>query len=190
MTENNGAMPPKKRKNIIICTEKLLPMTLAVVVLILDQLTKFLITAYIPMNTIGCSFFGDFLRIIHVRNPGIAFSIGHGLPSAVRGVLFAVMPLAVIIMVLAVYFRNTDFTQFQRWTIAGIAGGGIGNLIDRCFRPFGVVDFIDIKFYGLFGLERWPTFNVADMSVLICGILLLGSFVLSLRKESAQNAAG
>lgn len=187
MTEDNGIVPPKKQKNVIICTEKILPMTLALAVLILDQLTKFLITVYVPMNTIGCSFFGDFLRIIHVRNPGIAFSIGHGLPSAVRSVLFAAMPLIVIVIVLAVYFRNTDFTRFQRWTIAGIAGGGIGNLIDRCFRPHGVVDFIDIKFYGLFGLERWPTFNIADMSVLICGVLLLGSFIFSMRKETTQN---
>ena len=39
----------------------------------------------------------------------------------------------------------------------GIVGGGLGNLVDRFFRKEGVVDFIDVKFYGLFGLERWPT---------------------------------
>ena len=61
-------------------------------------------------------------------------------------------------------------------SVCGIVGGGIGNLIDRFFRPEGVVDFIDVKFYGLFGMERWPTFNVADSAVVVCGILLIISF--------------
>jgi signal peptidase II len=66
----------------------------------------------------------------------------------------------------------------------GIIGGGFGNLIDRFFRPDGVVDFIDVKFYGLFGLERWPTFNVADSAVVVCGSLLFISMLFfSVKKE-------
>ncbi len=59
-------------------------------------------------------------------------------------------------------------------------GGGIGNLIDRIFRSLRVVDFISVKFYGIFGLERWPTFNIADASLVVSGILLA---VLLLEKE-------
>ena len=74
----------------------------------------------------------------------------------------------------------------------GIVGGGFGNLIDRFFRAEGVVDFIDVKFYGLFGMDRWPTFNVADSAVVVCGILLVISFfVTSIREaktEKSQNA--
>jgi len=51
-------------------------------------------------------------------------------------------------------------------------GGGIGNLIDRIFRSFRVVDFISVKVYGFLGFERWPTFNVADASLVVSGILL------------------
>ena len=68
--------------------------------------------------------------------------------------------------------------------MAGIIGGGFGNLIDRIFRPAGVVDFIDVRFYGIFGLERWPTFNVADASVVVAGILLIVSFILEKDKEN------
>ena len=69
----------------------------------------------------------------------------------------------------------------------GIAGGGFGNLIDRFFRAEGVVDFIDVKFYGLFGMERWPTFNVADSAVVVCGILLIISFIVTSIKESKSS---
>lgn len=163
---------------------KLLPLVLTVVVFVLDQGTKMAIVKTIPPYTIGASFFGDFLRIIHVYNPGIAFSMGNSLPDTLRGLLFAIIPLVVLLVVLGIYFRNDDFTFFQRWTVAGIIGGGLGNIYDRFFRPEGVVDFIDVKFYGLFGLERWPTFNVADAAVLICGFLLIISFIRAMIQES------
>lgn len=64
-----------------------------------------------------------------------------------------------------------------------ILGGGVGNIIDRIFRPLGVVDFIDVRFYGLFGLERWPTFNIADSAIVVGGILLIISLLTSIRRD-------
>lgn len=166
---------------------KLLPLVLTVVVFVLDQGSKLLIIKTIPPYTIGASFFGDFLRIIHVYNPGIAFSMGNSLPDTLRSLLFAIIPLVVLVVVLGIYFRNDDFTCFQRWAVAGIIGGGLGNIYDRFFRSEGVVDFIDVKFYGLFGLERWPTFNIADAAVLICGFLLIISFIRAMIQESKAD---
>ena len=162
---------------------KLLPLVLAVGVIVLDQITKALVCRFIPVNTIGTQFLGDFLRIIHVRNPGVAFSFGARWSDAVRRLAFSVIPIIVLGIVLGVYFRNNDFTKLQRWAICGIVGGGFGNIIDRIFRPAGVVDFIDVKFYGLFGLERWPTFNVADSAVVVCGIILIVSYIVQRVKE-------
>ena len=141
---------------------KLLPFILTAVVIILDQLTKLLIVKNIQYGTIGVQFFGDFLRIVHISNTGVAFSVGASWSETARHLLFSLLPLIVIGVVVVVYFRNNEFTYLQRWAITGIIGGGLGNLIDRFFRSEGVVDFIDVKFYGLFGLQRWPTFNVAD----------------------------
>lgn len=167
---------------------KLLPLALTIIVIVLDQITKMLVVRFIPMNTIGTQFFGDFLRIIHVRNPGVAFSVGAGLSYSVRRILFSIVPVVVLVLVVVIYFRNNDFTKLQRWAICGIVGGGFGNIIDRIFRPAGVVDFIDVKFYGLFGFDRWPTFNVADSAVVVCGILLIVSFIITIIKESkAKN---
>ena len=153
-------------------------------ILILDQITKAVIVHLIPRNTVGISFWGDFFRIIHVRNPGIAFSLGDGMPLLLRKGLFIILPL-VILVLLAVYtLKNPRLPRLQRYAIAGILGGGLGNILDRIFRPLGVVDFLDFRFYGLFGLERWPTFNVADMSVVISGILLVLAFIFEERKSS------
>lgn len=165
----------------------ILPFILTILVIIADQITKALIVKYIPLYTIGYSFFGDFLRIVHVANTGVAFSIGDSMPLILRRLLFGIVPLVVMAIVVAVYFRNKDFNNLQRWAIAGIVGGGIGNIIDRFFRAEGVVDFIDVKFYGLFGLERWPTFNVADAAVVVCGILLVISFVIEIVKENKNK---
>lgn len=177
--------------------KKLVPLILTLFVILLDQITKILIVKNIPLYEIGASYFGGFFRIIHVNNPGIAFSIGQGWSLAVRGVLFRAVPLIVLAVVLGVYMRNDDFSSLQRWSIAGIAGGGFGNLIDRFFRAEGVVDFLDFKWFGIekfmntrlkfLGWERWPTFNIADAAVVVCGILLIISFLITVKKTQKKG---
>ncbi|MBQ9495518.1 MAG: signal peptidase II [Treponema sp.] len=177
-------MRMEKIKNL---SEKLLPLVLTVFIVAVDQITKMVVAKTIAPFSIGKSFFGDLLRIVHVSNTGVAFSVGDSLPDAMRRFLFAILPLVAIILVLAVYFRNDDFTKLQRWLVCGIVGGGLGNLIDRFFRAEGVVDFIDVKFFGLFGLERWPTFNVADSSVVVCVIILMISLLASINKTEREE---
>ena len=167
--------------------KKLLPFILTAVVIILDQITKALVVKHIPLMTIGYQFFGDFLRIIHVANTGVAFSMGDSLPLILRRFVFGLVPTIVMALVVVVYLRNSDFTLLQNWAICGIVGGGIGNVIDRFFRAEGVVDFIDVKFYGLFGLQRWPTFNVADSAVVVCGIILIITFNIQVKNESKEG---
>ncbi|MBI9101136.1 MAG: signal peptidase II [Spirochaetales bacterium] len=166
----------------------LLPFSLTLFILISDQLTKLLVVQNIPINTIGHTLFGGFLRIIHVRNLGIAFSMGDGLSNIFRIGLFIVLPLCVLTFMVFYYLRHTDITFLQRWIMTGILGGGLGNIIDRIFRTEGVVDFIDFKFYGILGMNRFPTFNIADMSVVICGFLLVVSFIIEERKKNEQES--
>ncbi|TXT48687.1 MAG: signal peptidase II [Spirochaetes bacterium] len=139
----------------------------------LDQLTKELIQRRIPYNTVGARLWNDFLWIVHTKNLGIAFSIGDGLPQAARVLLFIGLPLVFLIFTVLYCLRAETLTRFQRASIYLIISGGLGNLIDRTFRPDGVVDFISLAFYGLFGLERFPTFNVADSSISVGAVLLI-----------------
>ena len=151
---------------------RLLPLILTFAIIILDQVTKAAVIASIPVNTVGASFFDNFLRIVHVRNTAIAFSIGANLSVMIRFIIFTVLPVIILPTILIFAIRTNDLSTLQRWTLMGIIGGGVGNLIDRIGRPEGVVDFIDVRFFGIFGWERWPTFNIADSAVVVCGIVL------------------
>jgi signal peptidase II len=162
----------------------LAPFWLTAAVVLLDQLTKAIVVAKIPLDSVGFSAFGDFLWFARQANRGMAFSLFDELPEAWRLVFLVALPLLLVTGVLVYYFRSRELTLLQRWALCGIAGGGIGNVIDRIFRPEGVVDFISVKFYGLFGYNRWPTFNVADSSVVVCAILLAASTIaLDLRRK-------
>ena len=179
--------------------KRYIPLGLTLIVVLLDQLSKYLVELYIPFPVneageavvkyaAGATYFGDFLRIEHVCNPGIAFSMLNNLSQVFRWALLCIVPLIVLILVLCVFLRNKTFLQIQRWAIAGIIGGGFGNIIDRFFRADGVVDFISVKFYGLFGFERWPTFNVADMAIVVSGILLIVSFFFGIKKIKKEES--
>ena len=166
---------------------KLIPVFFGIGVFLFDQITKWLVVKYIPLYSVKMQFFGDFLQIVHVRNLGAAFSVGGNLPQTLRSILLAAIPLVILVLVMVIYFRNNTFTWLQRWLICGVAGGGFGNLFDRVFRKDGVIDFIDVKFYGLFGFERFPTFNMADSFIMVCGILLMISFFVQVRKEKKNK---
>lgn len=168
-------------------TAKLLPFSLTLGVVALDQLTKLLVSLTVKPWTVGFTVFNELFRIVRVYNPGIAFSIGGSLSSSIRSVLFGLLPLFIILVVVAVYFRSDDLNRAQRWCVAGIIGGGLGNLIDRFFRPNGVLDFIDVRFFGIFGLDRWPTFNVADSAVVICGIILMVSLLIGIKNAKGGS---
>lgn len=165
---------------------KIYPIALSFAIILADQISKTIIAKNIPLNTIGKSFFNGIFRIIHVRNLGIAFSMGTSAPEILRIFLFIILPLVVLSLFAVYYFKTNELSRIQRWACALILGGGFGNLIDRIFRPLGVVDFLDFKFYGIFGLDRWPTFNVADSSVVAGATLLVISY-LFLDKKTNKN---
>lgn len=165
-----------------------LTLLLSFILVIADQISKKLIVDNIPVNSIGFSFWNDFLWIVHVKNLGIAFSLGDSVPNLVRIILFIIIPLGVMIGLTVYILKSDQISKFQRWCMAGILGGGIGNLIDRIFRPDGVVDFVSVKFYGLFGMERFPVFNVADSSIVVFGILILITFILEGTNKNEQKA--
>lgn len=161
--------------------KRFLPFVLTLAIVAVDQLTKALVMKYIPLGSIGASFFGDLIIICHVRNTGAAFSLGANESSFVRILVFIVLPIAMMAAICwMVATRKNLLTNAQRWFCAGIAGGGIGTLIDRVFRfNEGVVDFVSVKFFGIFGLERWPTFNVSDSCVVIFVILFAISVIFA-----------
>ena len=76
--------------------KRFLPFILTAVLVAVDQFSKFLVIKYIPLNTIGARLFGDFLIICHVRNTGVAFSLGADSSLFLRILLFVILPLALM----------------------------------------------------------------------------------------------
>jgi signal peptidase II len=164
---------------------KAVPFTLMDFIIALDQATKGFIAAKWPQNTIVADIFDNgLLEIWHVRNKVIAFSLGENLPNGLKPIIFIALPILVLAFLVWYYWTSSEFNRLQRWAVAGIIGGGTGNLIDRILRPDGVVDFISVNIPNInipriFSMDRWPTFNVADASVVICTAIWLFSIIFS-----------
>ncbi len=157
-------------------------------VIVFDQLSKLYIVANVALNDFHnphFSMWNGYLNIIHVRNTAIAFSIGSGLSASLKVVLFKFLPLIILAYISYIILVDKYLHKIQRSCLALIVGGGIGNMIDRIFRPEGVVDFVDTDFWDInidwgflqYRLYRWPTYNVADASVLV-GMTILVIYTL------------
>jgi len=167
---------------------KLLPLSLTAFIILADQYVKALIVKIKPETGLVKDVFDNgFLWIYHARNKAIAFSLGERLPETIKPIAFIIVPILVLGFLLWYYIKSDEFNCVQRWAAAGIIGGGIGNIIDRIFRPDGVVDFVSVNIYGLFGWDRWPTFNIADSSVVVCCILLFITIFFGVKKTEEEK---
>jgi signal peptidase II len=165
---------------------RLVPLILSAGIILVDQITKIVVIHTIPKGG-SVDVIDDFFRLIHVQNPAIAFSIGRGIQAGTRRPLFMLLPLIVIAVLFLYYiFTRDPLTGFQKWCFGALVGGGLGNYVDRIFRPDGVVDFLDFRIYGFLGMQRWPTFNLADATVVVAGVLLFISFILPTPKPSGD----
>ena len=132
----------------------------AAAVVLADQLTKALVVANIPLRG-HVAFLPGFLDFTYVRNTGAAFSSFEGMQW-----LFALIFLVFTLGIFYEYFRKRmPFSNFERWMIAAIYAGGLGNMIDR-LRLGYVVDMIETQFM------EFPVFNVADCFI-TCGCIAL-----------------
>ena len=132
----------------------------ALLVVAADQITKFITIANIPLYG-DVPFLPGFLQFTYVQNTGAAF-------SALQGMRWLFVGIFVVLTALLLweYFKaRLPFTTFERWCIAAIYGGGLGNVIDRVRLGY-VVDMIETQFI------EFPIFNVADCFI-TCGCILL-----------------
>ena len=135
-----------------------------------DQITKYLTVACIPLYE-NISFLPGLLDLTYVQNTGAAFSSFEG-----QQWLFALI-FAVFTGLIVYEYRKQSmgFTPFERWCIAAIYGGGLGNMIDR-IRMGYVVDMIETTFMD------FPVFNVADCFI-TCGCVLLIAHLILFNKD-------
>jgi signal peptidase II len=138
---------------------------IALVVVALDQVVKALASRVVGPGTGREAYWvaGDWLGLDYVRNRGVAFGLRIGGDS-----LTLVLNLLAFTLACAVFWRMAGRSPVASAGLGLLAGGAIGNLIDRA--RFGyVVDF--------FAVGPWPRFNIADSAITI-GIVLLAWTVL------------
>ena len=170
----------KKPKDYILYS------AIIIVGIILDQLTKFLVTKYMTMYQ-SIPLIKGFLHLTYTTNDGAAF----GMMDGQRWVFIVVSTLAIIAFLAYLYLGHAENLLYEI-SLSMVISGGIGNMIDRLGFGFyvnpktglgEVVDFID--FCGI-----WDAiFNGADSFVCVGAGLLVLALVIDLKKEYALEKA-
>ena len=122
-----------------------------------------------------------FLNFAYAENTGVAFSMLDDHGSTGRWGLSVIAGIAAT-LVIYFFWRTPRADDRILGALALLLAGIIGNVTDRIRLGF-VVDFIDVQF----GSWHYPTFNVADMSIVIGAGLLIIDMFLSKRKQQAET---
>jgi signal peptidase II len=131
------------KKNIIILSTSL-------IIVFLDQLTKFLIKQNFQLNQ-SLPIIKNIFHLTYVTNTGSAFGLFKGF-----NIIFILISIIVVIIILYYLKKIKNNEKFLQFSVGLLLGGTIGNLIDRLSYGY-VTDFIDFRI--------WPVFNVADSAV-------------------------
>ncbi len=139
----------------------------ALLVVLLDQATKYLVQLSVPRYG-SIPVIEGFFNITHVRNPGAAFGFLAQAGPAWRFFFLIAVTLAVMVAIIIFLERSRDAGKTFFASLALILGGAAGNLIDRVIHG-EVIDFLDIYIKTW----HWPAFNVADSAISVGAFLLI-----------------
>lgn len=136
---------------------------LAILFSLLDQFTKWLVVAHMRVGEV--IELATFINLRHSENRGAAFSFLADASGWQRFFLIAVALAISIWIVLAICRRPP---ALEALALSLVLGGALGNLSDRLFRGH-VVDMLDFHWASY----HWPTFNVADIGIVLGVAILL-----------------
>jgi signal peptidase II len=137
------------------------------VVIVLDQVTKALVRASLPLGD-SRPLIPGFVDLAHVQNTGAAFGMLNDIDFAYKPVIMVIVA-ALALVAIAAYGTQLGFNdRVARLGLALILGGAFGNLADRAMRGH-VVDFVDV-YWG--SIHFWA-FNVADAAISIGAVLVI-----------------
>jgi signal peptidase II len=148
-----------------------LPWIAALLVVVVDRVTKAMIIAKIdPGSWIELA---PGVAFTHINNRGIAFSLFAGGGPLTRMVLHLVIFTSVVIIA-AMVVRHGHHSRLGGLAFGLILGGAVGNLIDRVLYG-AVIDFVHLSAKFAERVWSWPDFNVADASITVGAILLIAN---------------
>lgn len=142
-----------------------------------DQATKAAVRASLPAE--GDTLIPGVLDLTLVHNTGAAFSMGEG-----AGPLFVIIAGAVVVLALVFVWNQDGLPLPLVVSIACVAGGGTGNMIDRILEG-SVTDFLETSFMD------FPVFNVADILVTLgVAVTLVGYLAWERHREVGLAGMG
>ncbi len=136
-----------------------------VVAVISDYLTKQWIRSNLALGETRV-IINDLLRITHWSNSGAAFGMFRN-----ANTYLAILGAICVVLAVAIYPKFRSFGPFFAVALGLVAGGALGNLIDRILFQ-SVTDFISVKYFT-------PIFNVADSAIVMGSILMIGVVLFS-----------
>ncbi len=137
-------------------------MTLITIFLI-DRISKIYILKLAELENSVDIYITPYLNLYLIWNKGIAF----GLLSVNETIIYNIITFIIVIIIIVILFMMVKNDNFQRYFLALVAGGALGNLYDRIVYT-AVPDFIDLHFHDF----HWFVFNVADIFITV-GIFCL-----------------
>lgn len=143
-------------------------------VVVLDQVIKKAVVATMALHQ-SIPVIQDIFHITYIHNTGAAFSMMEGMRS-----FLILLPLVLVLAaVIFIFLKRKTVHPLLLASIAMIAGGGLGNMIDRIAYGY-VVDFLDFRVF--------PIFNAADIFVCVgCGLLILYVLFFDGKKDGKRD---
>src|SRR4051812_28441562 len=149
-------------------------------VMALDQFTKYVVSTRMQEGD-EIDVIRNFFAISYTKNPGIAFGM---LNSGNLRWLFVAISVVAVLVVLAYMMRTAATNRLLLWSLALLAAGICGNLIDRV-RIGRVIDFFLVHYRD----HQFPVFNVADTAISIGAALMAIELFITPQSERATEAA-
>jgi signal peptidase II len=160
------------------------PALIVLATILVDQLTKFWVANYLSDKP-SVEVFGRFFMLTLVYNEGGALGTSFG-----SSTYYLVSSLLILVIVLYYLIINWK-TATLAYPLSLIAGGAMGNIIDR-IRLGMVIDFLDVDFFDInflgYHLDRWWTFNLADAAISCSIVFLLGNVLFSRFRQKARSS--
>ncbi len=174
---SNEAIPSEK--NVLAPArlgEKTVLLLVTAVVLLLDQFSKYMVEAFLPLYTSWSPWpsLAHLFQFTHATNTGAAFGIFPG-----GSLVFTLVALAVVLFILVYNYTLPGGQWLLRLGLGLQLGGALGNLLDR-LRLGHVTDFLD------FG--PWPVFNLADTAIVVGVVVLAWLMLQEWRADAARSA--
>jgi signal peptidase II len=154
---------------------------LLILVIVLDQLSKVLVVNSFHLYD-SLEIIPGFFSLTYLTNKGAAFGFLAGVDAAWRHYFFLCLACVALVFLAIAWYRMRKNHPFYGPALAMIAGGAIGNVIDRV-RFGAVIDFLDFYIAG----HHWPAFNVADSSITVgVGLFLVANFLEEKQKHNKE----